>query len=149
MIVAREMMSQEVITVSLETTVEELAKLLYQHNIGGVPVVDGTGELLGVVTESDLIDQSKKIHIPTMVSFLDSVIFLESARNLEKELKKMTGATVADIYSASPQSIGEETTLEEIATIMAEHQVHTLPVLKDGKIVGVVGKGDLIKMLAR
>jgi len=146
---AKEIMATAVVTVPPELPVEQLAALLRDRKISGAPVVDATGALLGVVTESDLIDQAKKFHIPTAITILDSVIFLESAKGMEREIGKMTGATVADICTEKPVTITEETMLDEIATIMAERQVHTLPVMRGKTLVGVVGKSDVIKTLAR
>jgi CBS domain-containing protein len=144
---AANIMTKVVISVSKETTVQELAKILSENAISGVPVVDDGGELIGVVTESDLIDQAKKLHIPTVVTILDSVIYLENPNRMEKEMKKMAGTTVADIYSANPAVVRPETTLDEIATIMAEKNMHTLPVVQDRKVLGVIGKRDIIKTL--
>ncbi|MEW6594160.1 MAG: CBS domain-containing protein [Thermodesulfobacteriota bacterium] len=146
---AKEIMTTTVVTVGPEMPVEQLAALLRDRRISGAPVVDGTGALVGVVTESDLIDQAKKIHIPTAISILDSVIFLESAKGMEREITKMTGVTVADICTKNPLTITEATPLDEIATIMAERRVHTLPVLRGMQLIGVVGKSDVIKTLAR
>lgn len=148
MLTAKDIMSREVVTVTPETTVKQVARLLFEKKISGTPVVDDSGKLLGVVTESDLIDQKKKFHIPTVIAILDSVIFLESAKKIEKEINKMTGAKVKDICTQQPISVTESTPVEEIATIMAEKKVHTLPVLRDGQLVGVVGKTDIIKTLA-
>ncbi len=144
---AIDIMTKDVVTVSKDTTVVELAKLLDTHNIGGTPVVDAQGHLLGVVTESDLIDQTKKVHIPTVITILDSVIYLESPEKMEKEMLKMAGATVGDIFTEDAQTVGEDTSLEEIATIMSEKNIHTLPVIRDSELVGVIGKGDIIKTL--
>lgn len=146
---AQEIMTKAVVSVPPDLPVERLAALLRDRKISGVPVVDAAGALVGVVTESDLIDQAKKIHIPTAITILDSVIFLESAKGMEREIGKMTGATVADICTKNPLTISEETPLDEIATIMAERHVHTLPVLRGKQLVGVVGKSDVIKTLAR
>ncbi len=147
MLKAQDIMTIEVITVTPETKVHELAQLLTDKNIGGAPVLDESGSLLGVVTESDLIDQKKKIHIPTMVTLLDSFIYLENPDRMAKEMKKFAGSTVGDILSKSPLTVEEDTPLEEIATIMAEKHVHTLPVMKDEKLVGIIGKKDIIKTL--
>lgn len=144
---ARDIMTENVITVTPETTVQELAKVLTEKSIGGVPVLDSEGSLLGVVTESDLIDQKKKIHIPTMVTLLDSFFYLENPDKMVEEMKKFAGTTVGDILSKDPVTVEEETTLEEIATIMAEKHVHTLPVVKGDKLVGIIGKKDIIKTL--
>jgi CBS domain-containing protein len=144
---AQDIMTKDVITVTPATTVTELALLLASHNIGGAPVVDSSGALLGVVTESDLIDQKKKIHLPTVVTILDSVFYLENPDKMEKEMKKIAGSTVGDIYSKNPQTVTEETFLDEIATLMAEKNVHTLPVMQGDTLVGVIGKKDIIKTL--
>lgn len=149
MLTAGEIMTKKIITVNPEMGVEELANLLWENKIGGAPVVDDQGRLLGVVTESDLIDQTKKVHIPTVLSILDSMIFLENPAKLDQEIKKMTGTRVADIYSTKPVTVKETTTLEELASIMADRKVHTLPVTSDGHLVGVVGKSDLIRAIFR
>lgn len=112
-------------------------------------MLDDDGCLLGVVTESDLVDQAKKFHIPTAIAIMGSVIFLDRAKEVEREIGRMTGATVGDICSKNPVTITEDTPMDEIATIMAEQRVHTLPVLKAGELVGVVGKADIIRSLAR
>jgi len=148
MLTAKDIMSKDVITVGLQTSVSELAEILWKNRISGVPVLDENGDVVSVVTESDLIDQTKKIHIPTMISILDSVIFLESSKKTEKEIKKMAGNTVQDICSMELVSVKEDTGLDEIATIMAEKRVHTLPVVQDGKLIGVIGKSDIIRSMA-
>lgn len=146
---AKEIMTRDVKTAHLDMPIKELATLLYENKIGGVPVVDDDGNVVGVVTENDLIDQNKKLHIPTMVSFLDSVIFLDSAATFEKEIKKMTGALVRDVCSERLLSVDEDAGIEDIASLISEQGVHTLPVLKDGKLVGVIGKADLIRLIAQ
>jgi len=149
MLSAKDIMTKKVITVTPDLAVEKLAALFWKNNISGAPVVDAEGTVVGVVTESDLIDQAKKIHIPTMISFLDSVIMLGSADKVEKEIGKITGTTVNDICSKGVITVTEDTPLDEIATIMAEKGFHTLPVLAGRELVGIVGKHDIIKTLAR
>jgi len=144
---AADIMTRNVITVTAATSVLELAKVLTENMISGAPVVNEQGEVIGVVTESDLIDQNKKIHIPTVVSILDSFIFLESPDRLDQEMRKIAGATVADICSTDIVSVSPETPLDELATIMSEQAIHTLPVVDDGKLIGVIGKRDIIKTI--
>jgi CBS domain-containing protein len=145
---ASDIMTREVITVSPETTVQQLAQILATNGISGAPVVDKSGRLIGVVTESDLIDQNKKVHIPTVVSILDSFFFLENPEKMEQEMRKMAGATVADIYTTPAVTVSENTPIDEIATIMSEKNVHTLPVVEDGQLKGVIGKKDIIRTIA-
>ncbi len=137
MLTAQDIMSKKVITVPPEMPVETLASVLYENKIGGAPVVDVDNKLLGVVTESDLIDQAKNVHIPTVVSILDSFLFLESTKKMDKEIEKMTGRTVVDICSKTLVTVEENTSISQIATIMAEKRLHTVPVMRDGELVGV------------
>lgn len=148
MLTAKDIMTTNVITVQMDTSVKELAEILWKNKISGAPVLDDEGNVVAVVTESDLIDQSKKVHIPTMISILDSVIFLESSKKTEKDIKKMAGNKVQDICAMELVTVSEDTGLDEIATIMAEKKVHTLPVLLDNKLVGVIGKSDIIRSMA-
>ena len=147
MLTARDIMTKDVITVSEETSVTELAKLFTSNSISGAPVLSSDGKLTAVVTESDLIDQSKKLHIPTVITILDSVFYLENPDKMEHEMKKMTGSTVADICSGPATTISSDTPLDEIATIMAEKHIHTLPVVDEETLMGVIGKRDIIKTL--
>ena len=148
MLTAKDIMTKDVITVRLDTTVKELADIFWKNNISGAPVLDEGGSVVSMVTESDLIDQTKKVHIPTMVSILDSVIFLESSKKTEKEIKKMAGNMVQDICSMELISVTEDTGLDEIATIMSEKKIHTLPVIQNDRLVGVIGKSDIIRAIA-
>lgn len=147
--VAQEIMSREVVTVGPEMPVEKLAALLWEKRISGAPVVDEAGRLVGVVTESDLIDQAKKLHIPTAITILEAVIFLERAQKVEQEVNKMAGSRVRDICTSNPVTVTLDTPLDEIATIMAEKHLHTLPVMDNGRLAGVIGKSDIIRTLAR
>ena len=144
---AKDIMSTEVLTVKPETSVIELAKILTAHNINGAPVIDDDGKLIGVVTENDLVFQKKKVHIPTVISILDSFIYLESQEKMKKEMEKISGLTVEKIYSRDVTTVAPETSIEEIATIMAEQHIHTIPVMEDTNIVGVIGKKDIIRTL--
>lgn len=148
MLTAKDIMTREVITVQQDTPIKDLAEILWKNRISGVPVLDDNNHVISVVTESDLIDQNKKVHIPTMISLLDSVIFLESSKKTKEEIKKMSGDTVQDICSSVLVTVTEETGLDEIATLMSEKSVHTLPVVQDGKLVGVIGKSDIIRSIA-
>ena len=149
MLTAQNIMTSEVITVKENATVRELAALLLTNNISGAPVVDDAGKVIGVVTESDLIFQNKKVHLPTAFAILDAFVFLERPEKMEMELKKIAGSKVGDICSRKLISVGPETELEELATLMAEKKIHTLPVMSEGRLVGVVGKSDIIRTIAQ
>jgi CBS domain-containing protein len=149
MLTAKDIMIKEVIVVQPDTAIEGLASILVKNEISGVPVVDDSGALFGIVTENDLISRNKRLHIPTVVSFLDAAIYLESSKKFEEEVKRLTATKVRDICTRKVITISEDTTIMDIATIMSEKKVYLLPVVKAGKIVGIVGKRDMVKAAAR
>ncbi len=145
---AKDIMSDNLLTVKLDTPISEVAKLFHENVISGAPVVDDSGNLIGIITESDLIEQNKKLHIPTVIAIFDAVIYLESLRQFEKELKKMTGTKVKDVYTRDVVSVGVDTPINEIASIMSDRHFHSIPVVDDGRLVGIVGKDDIVKTMA-
>jgi len=147
MLTAFDIMTKDVIAVTAGTTIRELAEIMTRHRIGSVPVVDDKGALIGIVTESDLIEQDKNFHIPTVISLFDWVIYLESEKKFEKELKRMTGQTVGDIYTKEAMTVEPQTTITEIADIMCDKRIHSLPVVDAGKLVGIVSRIDLIRSM--
>jgi CBS domain-containing protein len=149
MLTAKDIMTTDVLIVKPDTSIEELSAILVKNEISGVPVVDDSGALYGVVTENDLISRNKRLHIPTVVSFLDAAIYLESSKKFEQEVKRLTATRVGDICSRKVVTITEDTTVIDIATIMSEKKAHLLPVLKAGKVVGIVGKRDMVKAVVR
>ncbi len=149
MLTAKDIMTSAVITVKPDTSIEDLASLLVKHGISGVPVVDDAGSLYGIVTENDLISRNKRLHIPTVISFLDAAIYLESSRRFEEDVKRLAATRVSEICVRKVVTISEDTSLVDIATIMDEKKVHLLPVVKGGKVTGVVGKRDVVRSVAR
>lgn len=145
---AEDIMSRDVITVTEATSVKELARTLLNHKISGVPVLDSMGRLIGIVTESDLVFQNKKLKVPAVIAILDSFLFLNNPDKMERELKKIAGATVKEICSDKVVTVRPDTPLDEIATMMTEKKIHTLPVVsEEGEMMGVVGKKDIIRTI--
>ena len=144
----KDIMTKEVITVKPEMTIEELARLFTKHDISGAPVVDEAGGLIGIVTENDLIKMEQRLHIPTIITIFDAVIYLGSSKKFEDDLKRMAATRVSDIYKRDVITITENTTLEEVATIMCEKDIHHLPVVKKGKLMGIVGKKDVVRAIS-
>ena len=152
MLTAKDIMTKNVTTVGAATTIEELARILMEHKISGAPVVDDNENLIGIVTENDLISRDKRLHIPTVMRLFDAFIVLESQSKVEKEIKRMTAITVNDIYIKEAITVTEGTPVHDIATIMSEKKVHLIPVVEgknEKKIIGIIGKIDLIKGIIR
>ena len=147
MLNASDIMTTDVITVKKDTSLKDLAKLLYESHINGVPVVDDDGLLIGIICESDLIRKDKKLHIPTVVAIFDWVLYLESPKKIEKEIQRINATKVEDLYTKKVVTVDEKTPIDEIATIMEQKKIYTIPVLDGDRLVGVVGKADLLRSL--
>ncbi len=149
MLTARDIMTREVVTIRPEASVKDLATLLEERRISGMPVIDQDGLLVGVVTQSDLVQRSRDLELPLALNILDLHLFLETPSRFKRRLEKLLGNRVQDVMTENPVTIAPDTPVNEIARLMASKGVHTLPVLEAGKLVGIVGKLDLIRGLAR
>jgi CBS domain-containing protein len=141
-------MTREIITILPEASVEDLARLLKAHRISGVPVVDAQGMLVGVATQSDLVQRSQDLDLPPALNILDLHLFLETPAHFQKRLEKLMGGLVKDVMTTDPVTIAPDAKVSDIAGIMTDKGVHTLPVVDGRKVVGVVGKLDLIRGMA-
>ena len=147
MIKAKDIMTKNIITVSPETEVTQAANLLLEKRINGVPVVNSIGELVGILCQSDLIAQQKSIPIPSFFTLLDGYISLTTSKRMDKEVEKIAATKVAEAMTADPVTVDPETEIEKIAALMVGKNYHTLPVIEAGKLVGILGKEDVLKTL--
>ena len=149
MIKAKDILTKNVIKVRKEMLIKDLSECFVKHRVSGFPVVDENDRLIGVVTEKGLIEQNKSLHMPTVIALFDAVIYLESDKHFKDEVNKFTGTRVQDIFTPKPISVTPETPVTEVASVMANENIHTLPVVDNDTLVGVIGKIDLIKGLAQ
>ena len=147
MLKVKDIMTRELITVSPETEITKAAKILLENRINGVPVIDPFGRLVGVLTQSDLVAQQKGIPVPSVFTLLESYIPLTSIKRIDKEMQKIAALTVKEAMTLEPVTVSPETDIEEVAKLMVDNKYHTLPVVEDDKVVGVVGKEDVLKTL--
>jgi CBS domain-containing protein len=146
---AKEIMVTNVLTVGPEAPVKDIAKLFSEKRIGGAPVVDDKKNVIGIVTDGDLIMQDVKIHFPHYISLLDGFIILGSTRKFEQQLRKAVGAKVEDVMTKDVVTIGPDILIEDVATLMVERNISRLPVVEGGKLIGLVSRGDIVKSLSR
>jgi CBS domain-containing protein len=118
--IARGIMTHKVSTITPEASVQEVAQLLSRERISGVPVLDHAGRIVGIITEADIIGKVNR-----------------------------EGLCVADIMSAEIIFVGEETPIGEIAMILTERNIKRVPVLRNGKLVGIVCRADIVRAVAQ
>ena len=147
MLKAKDIMTRAVITVSPDMEIVNAAKILLENRINGAPVLDETGKLVGILCQSDLIAQQKKLPIPSFFTFLDGLIALTSMKQLEKQVQKIAAVTVAQAMTPNPVTVKPDTDIEAVAALMVDQSFHTIPVVEEGELLGIVGKEDILKTL--
>ncbi len=144
-----DIMTKEVVSVKGSTTVREMAEIFDKMRLGSLPVLDDQGNLAGIVTASDLIEQGRPLHIPTVISIFDWVIPLESEQSFEREVKKITAQTAAELASKDVVTIGAGESVSRAAEIMSSHKLHAIPVVDGKKVIGMVSRIDIIRAMNR
>ena len=147
MLKAKDIMTRAVITVSPDMEIVHAAKILLENRINGAPVMDETGKLVGILCQSDLIAQQKKLPIPSFFTFLDGLIPLTSMKQIEKQVQKIAAVTVAQAMTPNPVTVKPDTDIEAMAALMVDQSFHTIPVVEEGVLLGIVGKEDILKTL--
>lgn len=147
MLKAGDIMTTQIYTVHQDTEIKALAKLFVEHKVNALPVVDDGGLLIGMVTQTDLVEQDKPLHIPTVISLFDWVIYLESPKKFMEEVRKVTARKVGEICATDVVTCTPETPVSEVASLMVDNKAHLIPVVSDGKMVGVVARLDVIRSM--
>ncbi len=144
-----EVMSPNPISVQPDTPLREVIQLLANNRISGLPVVDQSQKLVGVISESDLMWQESGISLPSYVMLLDSVIYLENPAKYERELHKALGQTAGEVMNKKPPTIDPDQPLRLAARMMHEKKTSRLIVLDaDGAVVGILSQSDIIQAMA-
>ena len=144
----RQVMTTDVVTFAPDETVEVATRRLLERDVDGAPVVDGSGQVIGMLSSDDLLVQETQLHYPTVFSLFGAYLELPSShRRFEAELRRAVAAVVSDVMERDPVTCSPDDTLERAATLMHERKVSRLPVLEGGRLVGIVARGDLLRAL--
>ena len=142
----REIMTTDVLTFRPDDKVEDAMRVMVDRNVDAAPVVDESGTLVGMLSNSDLIVQESELHFPTVLSFLSATIEI-GHKHFEEDLRKALGSKVSDVMTAKPVTVTSDETIERAATLMHEKNVSRLPVVSDGKLVGIVSRNDVLRAI--
>jgi CBS domain-containing protein len=144
-----DIMSRDPILVRPETPLNEAIKILAEKHISGLPVVDGAGKLVGVLSETDLMWRETGVTPPAYIMILDSVIYLQNPGDYDRDLHKALGQTVGEVMTSHPISIAADKPLREAARVMHDKNIRRLPVLDaQGQVVGIITRGDIVRAMA-
>jgi CBS domain-containing protein len=147
----RDIMEPDPVTVGPTDDVETVVRLLRQHELPGVPVVNEGGRCVGIVTEADLViaDEEGDLHIPHYIELFGGVVFLEPLRRFEGRLKKAFASTVSDLMTEDPVTIEPGASVAEAGRLIVRRGHNRLPVVEHGRLVGVVTRVDVLEALTR
>lgn len=144
----RQVMTPDVVTFAPDETVEVATRRLLERDVDGAPVVDGDGQVIGMLSSDDLLVQETQLHYPTVFSLFGAYLELPSShRRFEAELRRAVAAVVSDVMERDPITCSPDDTSERAATLMHERKVSRLPVIEGGRLVGIVARGDLLRAL--
>lgn len=145
--IARDVMTRNVVSVTPDTTLRKIASLLVEHGIGAVPVIESSGATIGIVSEGDLIRPDRAAREAWRQSWLE---ILAEGEPLAPELLAWLGSqnhSASAVISAPVIMVSEETGLGEIARLLTTHRIKRVPVVRDDRIVGIVSRADLVRAL--
>jgi CBS domain-containing protein len=146
-----EVMQRDVATVAPDADVEAVLRLLREHELPGVPVVNEGGRCVGIVTESDLVltDSDRDLHLPHHVDLLGAVVWLEPFSHFEERLRKALATNVSEVMTPDPVTVAPSDTVQDAARVISETGHNRLPVVEHGRLVGLVTRLDVLHALTR
>jgi CBS domain-containing protein len=149
MLTVADIMTSNVVTIKGTTSVREMATIFGTKGFGSLPIVDEAGNLTGIVSASDLVEQDRPLHIPTVISLFDWIIPLGGEGTLQRELDKITAQTAAELASTDIATVKPTDSVSTAAEIMSNGKLHALPVVEGKKLVGMVSRIDIIRSMNR
>jgi CBS domain-containing protein len=140
-----EVMQKTVVAVKKGTPYREVAKILVEKKVSGAPVIDETGKIIGVVSEKDLF----RAVYPSYEDFYESPESHLDFEELEEGVKAANNKKVEDFMSSRLITADPETPILKIGALMVATGIHRVPVVVDGKVVGMVGRGDIYRAILK
>lgn len=145
----RAVMRREVPIAGPDASVAELARLMVEHRVPGVPIIDD-GELVGIVTEADLIQREANVDTPSVISFLDAVVVADAGTPFDEELRRVLATSASELMTSPVFSIRDIATVSELATLMLQQRINPVPVVDDNRqIVGLATRTGIVELIAR
>lgn len=144
---AEGIMNQAVITINENANIEEIAKILSDHNVSGAPVVDEDNRILGIVTEGDLLHKLTNPRVPGFLGLLGGIIYFNGVEQYREDFKKLAAIKAKEIMTTKVVAVNRQTELKELAAIMVEKNIKRLPVVENDRVVGIISRADIIKTM--
>ncbi|RQD77288.1 MAG: CBS domain-containing protein [Candidatus Syntrophonatronum acetioxidans] len=145
---ARDLMHRRVITVRRDTTLKEASILMSKNRVNGLPVVEEEGKLVGIITDSDILQYRQKINLPEYMRLIEYFLGEVDPEGIEDSIREIMHKKVEEVMTTHLITLREDSQLGEIISKFAEHHIGRLPVVKENKLVGLVSREDVIRAFA-
>lgn len=142
----KDIMTKKVITVHPYTPIHEVARLLFEYNLTGMPVVDDDQRIIGIITEYDLMSREKHIHIPTFLDLMRE-FKVKDDKNIKNQIKAICQLEARHLMTSPVITVHLETEIKVAAQIFAEKHINPLPVVdKSNQLIGIISRADVVKL---
>lgn len=145
---AKDIMTSDVVVVKQDATIKEIAEIFLKNRIGGVPVVDEENKIVGIISETDIIQKEKNVNVPSFINILQGYIFFDSFKEVEDDIRKIAAYKASDIMSKDVMTVKEDDSVEYVANEMIKKSINRVPVVDDNRYIkGIICRYDLIKAM--
>jgi CBS domain-containing protein len=142
-----DIMTREVVSVRADMRVGQIARVFREHQLSGLPVIDEAGELVGIITELDMVKRHARPQMPAFLPLLGAYIPL-GTKEYKESLRRITGVTAEDIMTTPVNTISPDASVEDAATVMVSNRSNPLPVVDDnGRMVGIISRTDILGVI--
>ncbi|MEA5092516.1 Inosine-5'-monophosphate dehydrogenase [bioreactor metagenome] len=145
----KEVMTKAVVSVNRDSTIDEIAQVLIDNKVSGLPVLSDGGYLIGIVTEGDLLRREMSPRLPEFINILGAVIYYHGVERYNEDFKKILAQTASDIMTEDLITVKEDTDISEVARLMLNNNIKQIPVVDGSKLIGIVSRADIVKLLLK
>ena len=140
-------MTKDVVSVAPDTPVEEVARLMWEHNLSTLPVIED-GLLAGILTDFDLVARETEYDAPMFIPFLDSYFQLPGSGDSREQLRRILATTARELMTSAVVTVNSTDTVQDVATVMYDQHLNAVPVVDAAnKMVGIVSRADIIRLM--
>jgi CBS domain-containing protein len=141
-------MATDVLATTVGTSIPAVARTMCENGISGLPVVDEEGNLVGIITEADIVSHEIQVDTPAFIPFLDAIIRMPWDTS-EDDLRRVLATTAGELMTAPVYSVTVDATVRDVATLMFERKVNPVPVLdRERRVIGIVSRSDIVRLVA-
>ena len=145
---AKDIMTTDVIVAKTDDSIANVATLLIKEKIGGLPVVDENNKVVGIISETDIMQKETDIESPRVLNFFQGLIFLDDIKKLEDDMKKVAAYKVEDLMSKDIITVNENDSFDFVANVMIKKSINRVPVVdKENFLKGIICRYDIIKAM--